>query len=813
MPTHCTRLLLALALAAGAAAVPAQAAGAAPAPPEVGRAVSASTGDALPDPIADKQQALREQALAAVLKGEATTERIGESTVVKVGTTASADQAPAAARRSAGSAADGPADQYVELSREDTDQLFVLLVEFGDERDPAYPDRDTSAGVPGPTVFDGPRFNAIPQPDRRVDNSTDWNADYDRDYYEDLYFGDGAVTGRESMRQYYEQQSSGRYSVDGLVTEVVRVPFNEARYGRSNGFPCAGNVCSNTWQLVRDGMAAWHASQVAAGQTPAQIAATLARYDVWDRYDKDGDGNFDEPDGYLDHLQIVHAGGDQADGDPYQGEDAIWSHRWRAFQGTNPSAPYPALGGTQIGATGIWAADYTIQPENGGLSVVAHEFGHDLGLPDLYDRVAPSGVDNPVSWWSLMAQSRVSAAGDNAIGSRAADLGPWEKMQLGWLDYDVVAPGQQRTLELGPHEYNSDKPQAVAVVLPDKQVVTQIGAPASGQRQWWSGSDDDDTATMTRRVTLPSGPASLAFKARWNIEDCGADPCDYAYVEVDDGSGWKAVPGSITKPAEGNGIDGLQATWVPATFDLSAYAGKEIGLRVRYATDGATRGQDPELPAGIFVDDVVVTAGGTVVLEDGAEGTSGWTLAGFTVVGSSRTTAYDQFYLASNRQYVRFDQYLRTGPYNFSFPDRPDLAEHFPYQDGLLVWYWNTSVPDNDTSAHPGEGLILPVDAHARTVYNLEGRPWRGRIQTYDAPFGLERTDSFTLRLNGRPNLVRGQAGVPTFDDSERDRYFKPELPANGVRVAGTGTRIRVLEEQGTSVRIRVISPAALAQP
>ena len=38
--------------------------------------------------------------------------------------------------------------------------------------------------------------------------------------------------------------------------------------------------------------------------------------DAWDRYDYDGDGNFNEPDGYIDHFQIVHAGGDQADGDP-----------------------------------------------------------------------------------------------------------------------------------------------------------------------------------------------------------------------------------------------------------------------------------------------------------------------------------------------------------------------------------------------------------------------------------------------------------------------------------------------------------------
>ena len=36
--------------------------------------------------------------------------------------------------------------------------------------------------------------------------------------------------------------------------------------------------------------------------TPAEIDAYLSQFDVWDRYDQDGDGNFDEPDGYIDHF-------------------------------------------------------------------------------------------------------------------------------------------------------------------------------------------------------------------------------------------------------------------------------------------------------------------------------------------------------------------------------------------------------------------------------------------------------------------------------------------------------------------------------
>ena len=31
--------------------------------------------------------------------------------------------------------------------------------------------------------------------------------------------------------------------------------------------------------------------------------------------------------------------------------------------------------------------------------------------------------------------------------------------------------------------------------------------------------------------------------------------------------------------------------------------------------------------------------------------------------------------------------------------------EHFPYQNGLLIWYVNYAFEDNNTSAHPGDGL------------------------------------------------------------------------------------------------------------
>jgi immune inhibitor A len=729
-----------------------------------------------------------------VLRGKLKVRQRGASEVVKLGRTTAAQGQPAE-------------DQYVELAREKTDKIFVILAEFGNQRDPAYPDKDTDPNTPGPTRFDGPLHNQIPQPDRTKDNRTIWEPDYNRAHFQKLYFGTGAND--NSVKKWYEKQSSGRYSVDGTVTDWVKVPYNEARYGRSNGFPCAGSVCGNSQDLIPDALNAWLAQQHAAGKTDTQIANTLKSFDVWDRNDYDHDGNFNEPDGYIDHFQIVHAGGDQADGDPYQGEDAIWSHRSKAYAQLKGTAgpSFNKDGGTQIGNTGIWIADYTMQPENGGVSVFAHEYAHDLGLPDEYDTAAATGTqENAVNWWSTMAQSRVSGAGEPGLGTRAADFGAWDKLQLGWLDYEVVPAGQTKALDLGPHEYNSAKAQGVVMPLPKKTVTTQLGAPHGGSKQWWSGQGDEREATLTRSATLPAGSATLSFWARWNIEDCGADACDYAYVEVDDEGGFEAIPGSIANAAEGNGIDGYHPDWTQATFDLSAFAGKTVSLRLRYQTDPAQHGANGHTtePAGIFADDFTLTAGGSTVFTDGAEsGNNGWTPDKFEIVGASKSVSYDNYYIASNREYVSYDQYLKTGPYNAADPARPTWFEHFPHQNGLIVSYWNTQYADNNESVHPGEGEILVVDSHPDPIFRLDGVKWRPRIQTYDAPFSLEKADSFTLHMpNGQPSYIRGQDAVPVFDD--RRSYWNEQQPNVGVKVPNAGVRIAVRKQEGTSMRIRI---------
>ena len=292
------------------------------------REPDAAPVDNLPHPLGSEQAALRQEGMQMVLNGERT--KHGRNGVVRV-----------------------KKGHFVELDREGEDTIWTVLAEFGDTVNPTY----------GGTA--GPLNNQIPKPDRRVDNSTIWTSDFSQPYFNDLLFSEkkSAI----SMRKFYLEQSSGRYTVNGTVEDWVKVPNNEANYGANY---CGDIVCARTWLFVRDSVNAWYAAQVAAGKSAAEIDAYLAQFDVWDRYDFDGDGNFNEPDGYIDHFQSVHAGEGEETGGGAQGTDAIWSHRWYAFYsdiGTTGPDRQPAAAASRSATPAYWIGDYTVEPENGGV--------------------------------------------------------------------------------------------------------------------------------------------------------------------------------------------------------------------------------------------------------------------------------------------------------------------------------------------------------------------------------------------------------------------------------------------------------------
>ncbi|WP_235509544.1 immune inhibitor A domain-containing protein [Terrabacter sp. Soil811] len=730
-------------------------------------AAQASQPDNLPNPLADAQAAERKDAVAKLLKGEATTKTINGNRVIEV--------------KSKGKGKDGkPAkSKYVNYPVNREEDIFTILTDFG-----------TQTKSPFNTTL-GPVHNQIAAPDRTWDgnatddNSTYWVKDFNRDHYLEMMFGTG-----ESFKDFYLKQSNGRFLAKGDVSDWVTVPYNEARYG-------AKNDADGYWNYVRDTATAWYNAQKAAGKSDADIKTYLAQFDKVDRYDYDGDGNFNEPDGYIDHFQAIHAGEGEEAGGGAQGTNAIWSHRWYAFSNqagvTGPS--FNKLGGVPLGTSGMWIGDYTTEPENGGLGVFSHEFGHDLGLPDLYDT---NGGDNSTAFWTLMSGGSWLNRGGDSIGTTPGYMGPWEKLQLGWLDYTTVPFGEDTSVKLSQADLatKSGSVQALVVPLPERTVTSDRNTPHSGKAEWWSGFGDNLNSTLTRTVDLTGAKTSASISA-WVQGNLEKD-YDYLYGEVstDNGATWTQVGTPV------NGVFG----WAQKSFDLSAYKGQSVQFRFRVATDGGVSSE-------AFVDDVAVTTDGVAgTVDDVESGAGAWVAkGGFSIIDGTTSKQVQDFYLAENRVYSGYDATLKTGPYNFGWGNsKPDWVERFPYQNGMLVWFANGEYGDNNTIDHPGGGEVLPVDARPAPVMlnNANGTTTMmgNRRQPFDATFGQEATDAVTFHRNGVATTVPSSPAMPTFDDSDVNRYWSSANPLGSTKVAGSGTTMTVTKTRdgGNELQVKV---------
>jgi immune inhibitor A len=271
-------------------------------------------------------------------------------------------------------------------------------------------------------------------------------------------------------------------------------------------------------------------------------------------------------------------------------------------------------------------------------------------------------------------------------------------------------------------------------------------------------------------------------------------------TSTDGGSSWTAVPTNLSTNDDPNGTNpgagitgSSEGAWVDLTADLGEFAGQTASVRFRYSSDGGTN------ETGFMVDDVAV---GTVLTEDFTDA-AGWTADGFQTVGADGTyeVEYSHYYVAENRVYGGYDATLKTGPYNFGWSfTNSNLVEHYPYQDGLLIWYVNSLYGDNNTSQHEGGGQALPVDARPKAMTWSDGTLARNRIQSFDSTFGRQKTDPISLHREvsetSLTTLTKGkQAPVWKFDDTNPEAYWDAANPRHSVKVGGTGTTIKVLTQ------------------
>jgi len=220
---------------------------------------------------------------------------------------------------------------------------------------------------------------------------------HDTAYFQNLLFN---ASNPLSLTSYYEEVSYGKLNLTGTVlgwytsTHPVEYYATDG-YGYTDTGQPGPNWPVYIYELTRE-------------------AVLLANPDVnFADYDRDGDG-------YVDHVIIIHSGHGQEEG--YPPDTSIWSHRW-------------AIPGGQL-LDGKRVYSYTMDPEYGKTGVFAHEFGHDLNLPDLYDTYSGDWV---VDTWDLMDGG--SWGGPGYDGTVPTHMSAWCKIDLGWLNVTQLTGG------------------------------------------------------------------------------------------------------------------------------------------------------------------------------------------------------------------------------------------------------------------------------------------------------------------------------------------------------------------------------------
>lgn len=228
------------------------------------------------------------------------------------------------------------------------------------------------------------------------------------------YFSNKLFGPTNSLTSYYAEQSYGQLTVTGSVIGPYTSTHNISYYaGDQNGDRDSGMYGKPVYvfEMARE------AVQLAKAANPSFN---------WAEYDTDGDG-------FLDAVTIIHSGIGQEDGGA--ANTTIWSHQWGIYnlgQDGLPVKPH----GEPVGDGTKRVYEYNTVPETGQLGVFCHEFGHVLGLPDLYDTASSTERIVGAGNWDLMASG--SWNGLSLPGDCPAGLSAWCRHYMGWLEYTNI---------------------------------------------------------------------------------------------------------------------------------------------------------------------------------------------------------------------------------------------------------------------------------------------------------------------------------------------------------------------------------------
>ncbi|KAL3923590.1 MAG: hypothetical protein SGILL_001570 [Bacillariaceae sp.] len=229
-----------------------------------------------------------------------------------------------------------------------------------------------------------------------------------------------------SVRNVFLENSYGALQLNSTVVDWV-VVNNTERYFSDD----VGGRSRRIWEAIQ--YALWYLDE-----------NDLVDFDYFD----------EDQDGKIDCITFLHSGyaaefgGTDEFGAPW--EHRLWSHKWGLYVD-----PFVSKSGVQVLeyhiSSSVWGRS---NMKMGRIGVIAHETGHFLGVPDMYDT---NGGGIGLGCFDLMANSW----GFDGRQYYPPHMSSWTKLLLGWVTPYFPHPGEN---EISAFQlWDPSKPQVFAI--------------------------------------------------------------------------------------------------------------------------------------------------------------------------------------------------------------------------------------------------------------------------------------------------------------------------------------------------------------
>lgn len=218
-------------------------------------------------------------------------------------------------------------------------------------------------------------------------------ADFFNRLLNDETFTDKGATG--SAHEWFLENSCGQFAPQFDVVGPIQLPHTMAYYGGNNQY---GNDANPTAMVI-------------------DACKQLDYLIDFSQYDLDDDG-------MIDNVYIFYAGLSEAQGG---GSDCVWPHQWSVYTDTNQKIILDGVILDHYAVSNEWQPlDDVDAGGPAGMGTFCHEFGHVLGLPDLYATNYTGAIT--LGNWDVMDHGSY-----NNNGYTPPLYSAYERYVLGWM--------------------------------------------------------------------------------------------------------------------------------------------------------------------------------------------------------------------------------------------------------------------------------------------------------------------------------------------------------------------------------------------